>query len=116
MEQPPKALLRHFSSLFRRKAAGEPGATLHPDVVLKHLSRKALIDIIKSKEDKNLPEGMELAEMESKELLELVGNEFLIISHITGQWGKTIPEPQKAPVKTPADTSKDTKETPKKKS
>ena len=41
---------------------------------------------------------------------------FLIISHITGQWGKSIPEPQKAPVKTPADTSKDTKETLKKKS
>jgi len=90
-------LLKHFSLVLRNKANGKE-ADLLDAPALRHLSRKDLIEIItsphfvKSKSIKDI----DLLKMENEELLEVIGNQMLILSHLIPQWieepkAKTIP-------------------------
>jgi len=86
-----KALLKHFSSVLRRRALNESSINEPIDpVILRFLSRKELIEIIKNKFDNSIPKESNLVELENEELLTIIGDELYIIAHITQKWCKEL--------------------------
>lgn len=80
-----QALMKHFSGVLRKKALGKDSESTPDPMLLKHLSRKELIHLLASKKG-GIPKELNLAEMENEELLSAIGNEMLILSHLSGQW------------------------------
>lgn len=80
-----EALMKHFSSVLRKKALGKPLDATPDPMLLKHLSRKELIHLLSLKKE-GMPKELNVAEMENEELLEAIGNEMLILSHLSSQW------------------------------
>lgn len=89
METNTKALLKHFSVVFKKKATEDKPSkeAIHPGI-LKYVTRKELIAIIEHKYNGTIPAKYHLAEMENEELLPLIGDDLFIISYMTHQWSK----------------------------
>jgi hypothetical protein len=86
MKTNDQLLLKHFSSVLRNRANGnqEPiSATL-----LKYLSRKDLVEVIKKIHNGSIPKELDLALMENEELLSIIKDEMYVIAFITERWSK----------------------------
>ena len=81
-----KALLKHFSSILRKRALNEGSIEDIDPIILRFLSRKELIEIIKVKFENTIPKEFNLMELENVELLEIIGDDMYIISYITSNW------------------------------
>ncbi|SDW82292.1 hypothetical protein SAMN05444411_102248 [Lutibacter oricola] len=114
MEAKQKALLKHFSSVLRKKALNESSINEPIDpVILRFLSRKELIEIIKNKFENSIPKDLQLLELENEELLAIIGDEMYIISYITSNWVQVAQtEKEVVPITKKSNTKKNEKTTP----
>ena len=99
MNQNKMSLLKIFSVILREKAKSETEfRSISPEMV-KHFSRKELIEIITKIYDGKVPQEYNLMEMENDELLKLISDDMHIISYVTQKWSKEVatlpPEPIK---------------------
>jgi len=86
MKTNDQLLLKHFSSVLRNRSNGnqEP---ISP-TLLKYLSRKYLVEVIKKIHNGSIPKELDLALMENEELLSIIKDEMYVISFITERWSK----------------------------
>ncbi len=79
-------LLKHFASVLRNRANGN----INPIslTLLKHLSRKDLVEVIKKVHHGSIPKQLDFALMENQELLEVIKDEMFIIAYITEKWSE----------------------------
>ena len=80
-------LLKYFASFFRNLAGGTESTTTNP-IVLRYVSRKDLIGVIKQHFDGTLPKDLNIAEMENQELLDIISSELAIIAFILSKWSQ----------------------------
>lgn len=79
-------LMKIFSVVLKERAKTEiEFRSISPEMV-KFFSRKELIEIITQKFQGQVPEEYNLLEMENKELLSIIGDDFFIISYVCGKW------------------------------
>jgi hypothetical protein len=86
MEKQQEYLLKHFASVLRKLALGKEKEITPDTNVALCLTRKDLIQIVKKQFGGTIPKEHDLVEMEKVELFELIENEMLIISYMTGKW------------------------------
>ena len=82
------ALLKIFSIILKDRAKSEIQYQNISPEMLKFFSRKELIEIITHNCDGQFPQDYNLAEMENEELLQLIGDDFSIISYVMSKWSK----------------------------
>ena len=82
------ALLKIFSIILKDRAKSEIQYQDISPEMLKFFSRKELIEIITHNCDGQFPQDYNLAEMENEELLQLIGDDFSIISYVMSKWSK----------------------------
>lgn len=82
------ALLKIFSIILKDRAKSEIQYQDISPEMLKFFSRKELIEIITHNCDGKFPQDYNLAEMENEELLQLIGDDFSIISYVMSKWSK----------------------------
>ena len=82
------ALLKIFSIILKDRAKTEIQYQNISPEMLKFFSRKELIEIITHNCDGQFPQDYNLAEMENEELLQLIGDDFSIISYVMSKWSK----------------------------
>lgn len=82
------ALLKIFSLILKDRAKSEIQYQNISPEMLKFFSRKELIEIITHNCDGQFPQDYNLAEMENEELLQLIGDDFNIISYVMSKWSK----------------------------
>ena len=82
------ALLKIFSIILKDRAKSEIQYQDISPEMLKFFSRKELIEIITHNCDGKFPQDYNLAEMENEELLQLIGDDFNIISYVMSKWSK----------------------------
>lgn len=82
------ALLKIFSTILKDRAKSEIQYQDISPEMLKFFSRKELIEIITHNCDGQFPADYNLAEMENEELLQLIGDDFNIISYVMSKWSK----------------------------
>lgn len=82
------ALLKIFSIILKDRAKSEIQYQNISPEMLKFFSRKELIEIITHNCDGQFPQDYNLAEMENEELLQLIGDDFNIISYVMSKWSK----------------------------
>lgn len=85
-------LMKHFATILRNRAVGRNDASLDP-VILKYLSRKELIEIIREKFSGTIPKQYDLIELENGELLSIIEDDMYIIAYCTKKWSR---EPREA--------------------
>lgn len=78
-------LMKHFATILRNRAVGRNDASLD-HVILKYLSRKELIEIIREKFSGTIPKEYDLIELENKELLSIIEDDMYIIAYCTKKW------------------------------
>lgn len=82
-------LMKHFSVFLKNRASGKitpkDGVS---DSLLKHFSRKELIEVLTRKGNGKIPSEWNIAELENEELLSLIGDEMFILSYYVEQWAK----------------------------
>ena len=83
-------LLKHFAIVLRNRANGN-NEPISP-TLLKYLSRKDLVEVIRKIHNGTIPKGLDLTLMENEELLAIIKDEMFVISFITEKW---IQKPQK---------------------
>ena len=88
MNENKTALLKIFSAVLKDRAKSELQYQLISPEMLKFFSRKELIEIITHNCDGQFPADYNLAEMENEELLQLIGDDFSIISYVMSKWSK----------------------------
>lgn len=88
MNENKTALLKIFSAVLKDRAKSELQYQLISPEMLKFFSRKELIEIITHNCDGQFPSDYNLAEMENEELLQLIGDDFSIISYVMSKWSK----------------------------
>lgn len=88
MNENKTALLKIFSAVLKDRAKTELQYQLISPEMLKFFSRKELIEIITHNCDGEFPSDYNLAEMENEELLQLIGDDFSIISYVMSKWSK----------------------------
>lgn len=103
--------MRLFAAILNERAKAEPSEKKISTVLLKHLSRKDLIEIITKIYDGKLPEELNKVETENAQLLELIGDDLFVISYMTEKWSKEAVEAKASPVAGPAPEKKETPET-----
>jgi len=86
MKTNEQLLLKHFAIVLRNRSNGK----IDPMSLslIKYLSRKDLIEIIKKIHAGTIPKGLDLALMENQELLSIIKNEMYIIAFITNKWSE----------------------------
>ena len=88
MESEKCALMKLFSLMLKNRAKeGKPYKQISPDL-LKFFTRKELIEIINHIYDGVIPEEYKLVDMENRELLNIIDDDFSIISYVTNKWSK----------------------------
>lgn len=98
MEPSQLVLMKHFSTVLRKKALGKYTGTAPDPMLLKHFSRKDLISLLAEKQG-GIKEMLNVAEMESEELLRQIGSEMFILAHLADKWASEesdLPAPNKA--------------------
>lgn len=88
MNDNKQQIMKHFAGVLRNRANAKAigkGADLS---LLKFLSRKELIEIIKNAHDGTLPKDLDLVELENKELLFHIKDEMFILLYFVGLWCK----------------------------
>ncbi|HCQ14350.1 hypothetical protein [Flavobacterium sp.] len=88
MNEKKIALLKIFSIILKDRAKTEIQYQNISPEMLKFFSRKELIEIITHNCDGQFPQDYNLAEMENEELLQLIGDDFSIISYVMSKWSK----------------------------
>lgn len=84
MKTNDQLLLKHFSSVLRNRANGNHD--LISTSLLKFLSRKDLVEVIKKIHKGNIPKELDLSLMENEELLQVIQDEMYVISFMTERW------------------------------
>lgn len=114
MKREQEYLLKHFASVLRSLALGKEVKPVIDTNVAHCLTRRDLIQIVKKQFGGNIPKEHDLVEMEKLELLGLVENEMLIISHMTEKWSGESPvtSVKKEIVKLPSPIKKEPNKTP----
>lgn len=79
-------LFKHFSSVLRNRANGN-NEPISP-TLLKYLSRKDLVEVIKKIHNGSIPKDLDLALMENEELLQIIKDEMYVIAFVTEKWSK----------------------------
>ncbi len=89
MDENRNELMKVFSLVFKDRAKSETEyREIHPEIA-KFISRKELIEIITQKiYNGEIPEDMNLVEMENQDLLEIIGDDMFIISYVTEKWSE----------------------------
>ncbi|MDI1256722.1 MAG: hypothetical protein PSV16_11540 [Flavobacterium sp.] len=112
------ALMRMFSAILKERAKAEPTETKISPEMLKHFSRKDLIEMITKIYQGKLPDELNKVETENERLMELIGDDLFIISYMTEKWCKeavlTAPDTtaKTPPVSSAAAPATDKKEAP----
>jgi len=88
MNENKTALLKIFSSVLKDRSKTEPQYQLISPEMVKFFSRKELIEIITHNFDGEVPEDYNLVELENRELLQLIGDNYSIIFYVMGKWSK----------------------------
>ena len=90
MNENKTALLKIFSIVLKDRAKSEPKyQSISPEMV-KFFTRKELIEIIAHNFEGEVPSEFNLVEMENNELLQLIGDDFKIISYVMSKWSKEV--------------------------
>lgn len=90
MNENKTALLKIFSTVLKDRAKSEPQYQSISTEMVKHFSRKELIEIITHNFEGEVPSEFNLVEMENNELLQLIGDDFKIISYVMSRWSKEV--------------------------
>ena len=90
MNENKTALLKIFSTVLKDRAKSEPQYQSISTEMVKHFSRKELIEIITHNFEGEVPSEFNLVEMENNELLQLIGDDFKIISYVMSKWSKEV--------------------------
>lgn len=90
MNENKTALLKIFSTVLKDRAKSEPQYQSISTEMVKHFSRKELIEIITHNFEDEVPSEFNLVEMENNELLQLIGDDFKIISYVMSRWSKEV--------------------------
>lgn len=110
MNTQQRALLKHFSLVLKKRAQSEEPN--HPSIdagILKHLTRKDMIEIISNKYQGTIPKDIPLTQMENEELLEVIGDDLYVISYLTGRWSRGLNQHERETTNS-ADDKKATKD------
>lgn len=90
MNENKTALLKIFSTVLKDRVKSEPQYQSISTEMVKHFSRKELIEIITHNFEGEVPSDFNLVEMENNELLQLIGDDFKIISYVMSRWSKEV--------------------------
>ncbi|MDO3425504.1 hypothetical protein QWT87_11435 [Chryseobacterium sp. APV1] len=90
MNENKTALLKIFSAVLKERVKSEPQYQSISTEMVKHFSRKELIEIITHNFEGEVPSEYNLVEMENNELLQLIGDDFKIISYMMSRWSKEM--------------------------
>ena len=90
MNENRTALLKIFSAVLKDRVKSEPQYQSISTEMVKHFSRKELIEIITHNFEGEVPSEFNLVEMENNELLQLIGDDFKIISYVMSKWSKEV--------------------------
>ncbi|WP_439480625.1 hypothetical protein [Chryseobacterium aquaticum] len=90
MNENKTALLKIFSAVLKERVKSEPQYQSISTEMVKHFSRKELIEIITHNFEGEVPSEYNLVEMENNELLQLIGDDFKIISYVMSRWSKEV--------------------------
>ena len=90
MNENRTALLKIFSAVLKDRVKSEPQYQSISTEMVKHFSRKELIEIITHNFEGEVPSEFNLVEMENNELLQLIGDDFKIISYVMSRWSKEV--------------------------
>lgn len=90
MNENKTALLKIFSAVLKDRIKSEPQYQSISTEMVKHFSRKELIEIITHNFEGEVPSEFNLVEMENNELLQLIGDDFKIISYVMSRWSKEV--------------------------
>lgn len=90
MNENKTALLKIFSAVLKDRVKSEPQYQSISTEMVKHFSRKELIEIITHNFEGEVPSEYNLVEMENNELLQLIGDDFKIISYVMSRWSKEV--------------------------
>lgn len=90
MNENRTALLKIFSTVLKDRVKSEPQYQSISTEMVKHFSRKELIEIITHNFEGEVPSEFNLVEMENNELLQLIGDDFKIISYVMSKWSKEV--------------------------
>jgi hypothetical protein len=90
MNENKTALLKIFSAVLKERVKSEPQYQSISTEMVKHFSRKELIEIITHNFEGEVPSEYNLVEMENNELLQLIGDDFKIISYVMSKWSKEV--------------------------
>jgi len=88
MKTTKQLLLKHFSLVLRNRANGN-NEPISP-TLLKYLSRKDLVEVIRKIHNGNIPKELDLTLLENEELLTIIKDELFVISFITEKWTREI--------------------------
>ncbi|MET3536756.1 hypothetical protein [Chryseobacterium limigenitum] len=90
MKENKTALLKIFSTVLKDRVKSEPQYQSISTEMLKFFSRKELIEIITHNYEGEVPSEFNFVEMENNELLQLIGDDFKIISYVMSRWSKEV--------------------------
>lgn len=79
-------LMKHFSVFLKNRANGKDTKSGVSNSLLKHFSRKELIEVLTRKGNGKIPTEWNIAELENEELLTLIGDEMFILSFYVEKW------------------------------
>ena len=82
MKTNEQQLLKHFASFLRNRANGQSKPEIS-NTILKYLTRKDLIEVIKKTANGILPKDLDIAFMENEELLLHIKDELFVIAYVT---------------------------------
>jgi hypothetical protein len=87
MDDKKQALLKIFSAVLKERSKAEHEFREISPEILRHFSRKELIEIITSKiYNGTVPPEINLVEMENGELLSIIGDDMYIIAYVSEKW------------------------------
>jgi len=87
-----EALMKHFASVLRARAIGKEKAPSISEDIVRYLSRKELIEIVKKKHKGTIPKEYNLIELENIELVALIEDEVYVIAYVTQKWSENVPK------------------------
>lgn len=87
MDEKKQALHRIFSAVLKERAKAQHEFREISPEILRHFSRKELIEIITTKiYNGKVPPEINLVEMENGELLSIIGDDMYIIAYVSEKW------------------------------